>query len=163
MNLPLNVSALNVSALPQASVDGPRQIPQSQLQRSADRIGRAIAGELAKLDPTERRELLIQTCNWIVQRVKAWDASATAAGKVVPATADQTQAVAVSFGKGTRSQDGLDAEKSQPKCTCRTVYGFQGKAVGMDRTGCQVHGLTLREAERDARIEHLESCHRGKK
>ncbi len=86
----------------------PRLTEASQLQRSADRIGRAIAGELAKLDPVERRELLVQMGAWMVQRVKAWDASATAAGKVVPATADQTQAVAVSFGKGSRSSDVID-------------------------------------------------------
>jgi hypothetical protein len=115
----MNVSG-NVSTLPPSI--GRRPPQASQLQRSADVIGRAIAGELGKLDPVERRELLVQIGNWIVGRVKAWDESAAAAGKVVPATPDQTQAVAVSFGKGTRSQDALDAE-------------------------------------RDARIEHLESCH----
>ena len=105
MNLPLNVSALPPDALPPGAFRRPHQ---SQLQRSADAVGRAIAGELAKLDPVERRELLVQMGNWIVQRVKAWDESATAAGKVVPATADQTQAVAVSFGKGSRSSDVID-------------------------------------------------------
>src|SRR6266571_2923773 len=44
-----------------------------QIQRSADAIARAIAGELNKIVPVERRELLVQTAEWIRGRVAAFD------------------------------------------------------------------------------------------
>ena len=33
------------------------------------------------------------------------------------------------------------------KCTCRTIFGFQGRAEGVSNAGCRVHGLTLAEME----------------
>lgn len=80
--------------------------PPSQLQRSADQIARAIAEELPKLNPVERRELLVQTANWIGQRIAAFDESARGMKHTIVApTAAETQITAGAFGKGVRTSE----------------------------------------------------------
>lgn len=84
-----------------------QQAPQtSQIQKSADAIARAIAAELPKLVPAQRRELLVQTHRWIGERVAAYDAAARAqTGAVVVPTKEETQIVSKDFGKGCRTSD----------------------------------------------------------
>lgn len=77
-----------------------------QLQKSADAIATAIARELPKLNPAERRELLVQSARWIGERVAAFDAIARSVKTaVVVATAEETQIATGAFGKGTRTSD----------------------------------------------------------
>jgi hypothetical protein len=81
----------------------------SQLQKSADAIARSVAGEVGKLNPVERRELLVQSMEWIRQRLLAFDASdRSIKHAIVAPTAAETQVTAGAFGKGTRSSDRVE-------------------------------------------------------
>jgi hypothetical protein len=80
----------------------------SQLQRSAQAIGRAIAGELGKLPPAERRELLRQMREWLGLRLAAFDAG----GAAPPEAAERRELLTQmresgGFGKGSRTADAI--------------------------------------------------------
>lgn len=78
----------------------------SKIQRGADAIGRAFTHECSKLNPIERRELLMQSREWLAGRIASMDEARrrSQAAVIVEPTKDEANVVAT-VGKGCRSSD----------------------------------------------------------